>query len=413
MKHYFHVIIALKSRPEADVLATDLSQKEMIDNIVKPYLEGSKFACGTELIDPKDIDNIRITTTDVPSHELLKMSAGSPEEIYLEAWKALSNANDVTLDYFPRLRQEKAEQKKKQYYHVYIDSMGDETQELDLSKEKLTKYIVRPYRNGRRFLCKGKIVYPADITTIRIIETEKPSSEIIPKMKTEKGLLGLFTNDFALLEEKGREVTREFIITKRRRQKKKSSQRKGSTALSKNVFIVHGADHKPISELRAMLEEFGLNPIILHEQPSGSRTIVEKLEKYSNVNFAFVILTPDDVGGASKEYSDILQEASSVINKSLQGKAKSSESAIMLTKSIKRMRYLMRERARQNVVLEFGYFVGKIGRDKVCCLLKGDVERPSDMHGIVYVPFKKSVNEARGMIIKELRAAGYEIKTEK
>jgi predicted nucleotide-binding protein len=63
--------------------------------------------------------------------------------------------------------------------------------------------------------------------------------------------------------------------------------------------------------------------------------------------------------------------------------------------------------------MEFGYFWGLIGRDRVCCLYKGDVELPSDMHGIVYIPFKKSANEARDMIIKELRAAGYEIKTEK
>ena len=62
------------------------------------------------------------------------------------------------------------------------------------------------------------------------------------------------------------------------------------------------------------------------------------------------------------------------------------------------------------MILEFGYFIGKLGRDRVCCLYKGDVELPSDMHGIVYIPFKDSVEEARDMIIKELREAGYEIR---
>ena len=66
-------------------------------------------------------------------------------------------------------------------------------------------------------------------------------------------------------------------------------------------------------------------------------------------------------------------------------------------------------RARQNVILEFGFFVGRLQRDRVCCLYNEGVELPSDMHGIVYVPFKKSVSEARDMIIKELKAAGYEI----
>jgi hypothetical protein len=68
------------------------------------------------------------------------------------------------------------------------------------------------------------------------------------------------------------------------------------------------------------------------------------------------------------------------------------------------------ERARQNVILEFGYFIGKLRRDRVCCLHKGKVELPSDMQGIVYIPFKDSIEEARDMIIKELKEAGYEIK---
>lgn len=62
------------------------------------------------------------------------------------------------------------------------------------------------------------------------------------------------------------------------------------------------------------------------------------------------------------------------------------------------------------MVLEFGYFIGKLGRDKVCCLLKGDVERPSDMDGIVYIPFENSVKEAIDAVITELNAAGYKIR---
>jgi len=73
----------------------------------------------------------------------------------------------------------------------------------------------------------------------------------------------------------------------------------------------------------------------------------------------------------------------------------------------------IKHRARQNVILEFGYFIGLLGRDKVCCLYKGDVELPSDMRGIVYIPFSKSVNRVREKIIKELQSAGYELLTKK
>ena len=66
-------------------------------------------------------------------------------------------------------------------------------------------------------------------------------------------------------------------------------------------------------------------------------------------------------------------------------------------------------RPRQNVVLEFGYFVGKLGRERVACLLKKPVEKPSDMQGIVYIAFKESLFEIKEEILLELRAAGYEI----
>jgi len=170
------------------------------------------------------------------------------------------------------------------------------------------------------------------------------------------------------------------------------SPKKKLVSLSKNVFIVHGRDRKPVSELKSMLKEFGLNPIVLHEQPSGSRTIVEKLEKYSDVGYAFVILTPDDAGC---DYSQIA--------------AKRKKENLRIALEMSEPAFPGSFRARQNVILEFGYFMGLLGRDRVCCLYKGGVELPSDMQGIVYIQFEESVNETIDMIVKELKAAGYDI----
>lgn len=163
----------------------------------------------------------------------------------------------------------------------------------------------------------------------------------------------------------------------------------------KDIFIVHGTDHEPMKELKALLIDLGLNPIILHEQASGgSYTLAEKLDKYAGrIDYAFVILTPDDFGGPA----------------GLLERALSNEVPFDIAMSARKVvQNSYRKRARQNVILEFGYFVGKLGRSRVCCLYKGNVELPSDMHGIVYVPFKDSLNEAREMIVKELKAAGYE-----
>lgn len=151
------------------------------------------------------------------------------------------------------------------------------------------------------------------------------------------------------------------------------NQRPKVEKLSKKIFIVHGHDEQAKTELALILTRLGFEPIILHEQPSEGMTVIEKLEKHLDVGFAFVLLTPDDVG-ESVENKDNLKP-----------------------------------RARQNVVFEFGLFVGKLGRDRVRCLYKGGVELPSDLQGLVYFPFNSSVNEIQLDIVKELRAAGYKV----
>lgn len=138
------------------------------------------------------------------------------------------------------------------------------------------------------------------------------------------------------------------------------------------VFLVHGHDEGARETVARFLERLGLEAIILHEHASGNRTIIEKIEHYSDVGFAVVLLTPDDVGTVANE-----------------------------TNSLNR-------RARQNVILELGYFIGKLGRSNVCALKKGEVELPSDFLGVVYIP----LDEGSGwklQVAKELRAARFEI----
>jgi predicted nucleotide-binding protein len=147
---------------------------------------------------------------------------------------------------------------------------------------------------------------------------------------------------------------------------------------SNRIFIVHGHDAAPKEELARMLENLGLSPIILHEQPEKGRVIIEKLEQHtSDVDYGFILLTPDDVGsGRGAKPRDL------------------------------------KPRARQNVIFEFGYLMGKLGRNRICCLYTGEVEKPSDIDGVVYIRFRDSVHEAYEKIVKELRAAGYKPTTE-
>ena len=137
------------------------------------------------------------------------------------------------------------------------------------------------------------------------------------------------------------------------------------------VFIVHGHDEAPRETVARFIGQQGLEAVILHEQANAGMTIPEKLIKHGNVGFAVVLLTPDDLGRAASDTID-------------------------------------RPRARQNVILELGYFVGRLGRDKVCALLKGDIEMPTDYVGVVYVKWDDA-GAWKMSLAKELDVAGYDI----
>ena len=138
------------------------------------------------------------------------------------------------------------------------------------------------------------------------------------------------------------------------------------------IFVVHGKDDGAKETVARFLSRLELEPVILHEQASQGRTIIEKFEQYAQVRFAVVLLTPDDLCSPSDQ----------------------SETA--------------RFRARQNVILELGFFVGKLGRQRTFALLKGDVEIPSDYDGILYTPLDDQ-GAWRMALVRELKGAGLDV----
>ncbi|RMH86400.1 nucleotide-binding protein [Pseudomonas sp. AOB-7] len=173
----------------------------------------------------------------------------------------------------------------------------------------------------------------------------------------------------ALLKE-GQRMLREDLIDCE--EQGHSSEKSSSTAaaLSKKVFIVHGREEGPREAVARFLQTIGLEPIILHEQASKGRTVIEKVEAQGDVSFAVVLLTPDDTG-------------------SLKGGAPEP-------------------RARQNVLLELGYFIGRLGRPNVCALMRGNVEIPSDFAGSVWVEMDES-GGWKSKLSLELQEAGHVI----
>ncbi len=137
------------------------------------------------------------------------------------------------------------------------------------------------------------------------------------------------------------------------------------------VFIIHGHDVAMKTSVQLLMERADIDGVVLHEQPDKGRTIIEKLiGESSNAGYAIALLSPDDI----------------------------SDGGVY--------------RARQNVILEIGYFIGVLGRDKVRILVKGNVDIPSDLQGIIYEPFDDSGNW-RIRLLREIREAGIPVDIER
>lgn len=143
---------------------------------------------------------------------------------------------------------------------------------------------------------------------------------------------------------------------------------------NRKVFVVYGHDTNARTQLEAMLRRWDLEPLILDQLISSGQTIIEKLEEYTQqANFGIVLATPDDIGypkddEAKKQY-----------------------------------------RVRQNVVLELGMLLSRIGREKVAILLSQaeHMEKPSDIDGLIYIPFKDNVEDTKLSLAKEMQNNGY------
>jgi predicted nucleotide-binding protein len=160
--------------------------------------------------------------------------------------------------------------------------------------------------------------------------------------------------------------------TKAEAASEESEQMSKEHSINQNrVFIVHGHDELVKTQTARFIEKLGFEAIILHEQASRGKTIIEKIETYTNVGFAIVLYTADDKGNSK-------------------GEAGTGQ---------------LNDRARQNVVFEHGYLMAKLGRDRVVPLVNGRIELPGDISGMVYV----SDTDWQIDIAKEMKSAGYPV----
>lgn len=265
------------------------------------------------------------------------------------------------------------------YYHVYIENNAlipryglDKT---DLSEIK--EEIVIPYLKGERFEFNGYFLDKTRIQNILIKESEYSSMEFVAATSTPKICQRPF--DIVKSPKYSRNITNRVLSECRSQlqevvpKSEALAPNKPKTSMDKSkVFIVHGHDDAAKSEAARFVENLGFKAIILHEQASSGKTIIEKIEEYTNVGFGIVLYTPCDLGASQEE------------------------------------KELLKPRARQNVVFEHGYLMGKIGRENVCALVKGDIEKPTDISGVVYIPMGEG-DSWKLAVAKEMKKSGYDV----
>ena len=271
------------------------------------------------------------------------------------------------------------------YYHLLIVTyeFGRRYYELDkIDLSEIKEEIVIPFLKGEPFMFDGHFFEKAEVERILIREsayTSQMYADILDKAYPD-ALMSFTREDIVADEDKyTTDITRR-IFKECKRQIQEAAPKSEALAPNKpkapmdksKVFIVHGHDNAAKQAVARFVEKIGFEAIILHEQASSGKTIIEKIEANSNVGFAIVLYTPCDLG-RSKEEEDQLKP-----------------------------------RARQNVIFEHGYLIGKIGRKNVSALVKGDVETPNDISGVVYIKMDEA-DSWKYAVGKEMKACGYDV----
>ncbi len=240
--------------------------------------------------------------------------------------------------------------------------------------------VVIPYLQGKKFQFDGYFVHANEVKRIVVKQTEKTTEELskFENNNMSPGIIMFVSReDIVSYDKHTTDITKQIFSSAQEKVDSTQVETRSATLKEESldgskVFIVHGHDDLAKTEAARFIEKMGFEPIILHEQASSGNTIIEKIEKYSNVGFGVVLYTPCDIGAKAQKDPGF------------------------------------KSRARQNVVFEHGFLNGKLGRHNVCALVKGDVETPNDISGVVYVPMD-DCGAWKIALAKELRNSGYDV----
>lgn len=251
--------------------------------------------------------------------------------------------------------------------------------------DRIKTEIVVPYINEEEFFMDGYCLTKSKVSRIKIVSSERSIKSIVDLRNHQLSernrtasivMIGFHYTKAEIIQsdELVTDITNKILseVKKELDKTKRLLTETKSIFNSNRVFIVHGHNDKLKFEVARFVEKLGLEAIILSEQANNGKTIIEKIEENTDVGYGIVLYTPCDKGGTAETPYDA-----------------------------------MKFRARQNVIFEHGYLIGKLGRDRVCALVDGDIEHPSDTSGVLYISYQ---DQWQYKIEKELKSIGYEIK---
>jgi predicted nucleotide-binding protein len=274
-------------------------------------------------------------------------------------------------------------------YHVRISRTDQKSShpevEFDLTEEELRSEIVEPYLNDSPIFIRGATIPRANVGRILITFTEQPAEQLRAEAEERQSRSGTFPPPSVnnIIASMGNDVTRSMLRPVPSPEPPSEMPPKPEpralmvppAPTSRRVFLVFGHNQEIKLAVENVLRRLDFVPIILEDEPNRGQTISDKLDTNSNVDFAVVCLSADDIG-----YS--------------------------VTDGPERAR----SRARQNVVFELGYFIGKLDRGKVLAIHtpQADFEMPTDYAGVIYISYDNKGAWIRGLA-RELRAAGFDV----
>jgi len=269
------------------------------------------------------------------------------------------------------------------YYHVIAEtkSVNKEKSEkysvLDITdKNEVIEKYVAPYVIEEDFSINGYLLNKSELKRFYISETQKTSQDLLNEFKAmhRGSAVTMVVRRIDIVQcEEAKDITQDLQkLVKEKQTAKSEIEKRSQQYMSNNIFIVHGRNDSIKNDMARFIEKLGLSATILHEQPNLGATIIEKLENSAiNVAYAIVLYTADDTGALVGEKD-------------------------------------MKSRARQNVLFEHGYFMSKLGRNKVCAVVEENVDIPSDLHGILFIHYDKG-GAWKYKIAKEMKAIGINV----